>query len=276
MIFEYLDVSEIKKFSFWFFWILFANLALILFQFCGYDPIFVNVIDGTKGHGDPVGFMGIAPHLGSFAAILSPLLMMVHPLLCLMALPLIFFSHNSTAVLAIVIGLLFLLKFEVRKSIWISLIILICSLAAGYIIFYDMPGGEFQRRFVIWYQGLSYTLKTSPFFGVGLGSFGRMAPITIDGESRLMWTWAHNEYLQFFFESGIFGLTILFSFIFRLFNKFKASFQDRSVRMLFASFLAILIISICHFPFHLGRFSGFCIAIIALLSIKMFEVQNET
>lgn len=70
------------------------------------------------------------------------------------------------------------------------------------------------------------------------------------------WYEAHNDWLQFLFEYGVFGVAILWGFIVEIINRFKASEKDREVLALFACLCAYGIISTVQFPFHLARISG--------------------
>lgn len=79
-----------------------------------------------------------------------------------------------------------------------------------------------------------------------------------------LWHEAHNDYLQAFFETGLFGLFLILGYIV---NQFKAFFKYKNAETLalMASFIAILIVSFGHFPFHLARLGGPFVIILGLL-----------
>lgn len=82
--------------------------------------------------------------------------------------------------------------------------------------------------------------------------FGGKTPKT-----RSIWTEAHNEYLQVFFEYGIIGLLLLLGFIREIILRFKKSAQDPEILALFSMLLVYLVASTTQFPFHLARLSCF-------------------
>lgn len=70
------------------------------------------------------------------------------------------------------------------------------------------------------------------------------------------WREAHNEYLQFFFEYGIFGLIIFGGLIREVWDRYILSSKDNVTLALFACLLVYAITSITQFPFHLARLTG--------------------
>lgn len=273
---EHIEIERIKTFAYWAFWLLCANLFLCLLQVIQHDPLYQHINPVIMPDSDPIGFMRLKATLGIFAAVLSPLLFILSPWLSIISLPLLYYSESSVAVGAFVITTMFLLSYRMKKVFFLLLLSLLCAAGAYYIFFIDMPSGQFASRLFIWEHTFSHALKTSPFFGVGVGKFAAFAPLMKQGGGNpepLMWIWAHNEFLQVFFELGIAGLTILGLYISGLWNKFRLYSENREIQSLFACFLAILLVSFFHFPFHLGKLAPMCIVLMALLHAKFVEVR---
>lgn len=269
LVFEYSDL-DLKKIGTWFFWILFANFVMTWLQFFKLDPIYQTADPRllSVGFWEPSGFMGITPHVGSLAVICSPLLFYVHPLLTLLVLPMLWTASNSTAILAFLVIMFFMLKRILKPKIFYPIVVLGFLTAIYYVIFQDMPGGEFQRRFIIWHESLKHVLRESPFFGMGLGGFAKLAPVTqtfsksILGNQTQIWIWAHNEFFQVLFELGLVGFFILMAWTRERFRDFNKTVDDKSF-YLFMSFISICFISFMHFPFHVARFAGICVFLMA-------------
>lgn len=298
LVVENVDIKEFPKIATWLFWLLFANLVLCLMQTLQIDPIFSHVRPDLMPDQDELGFMRLKATLGCLAVVIAPFLFILSPWLVLVALPLLYHSDSSVSVAAFALVMGFLLYFRFKEYrvdfklpllprinfplVWLWWITVAVILTGGvwYVCFVDMPMGQFGSRFVIWKWSLSTFLTKSPFFGLGLAKFGAIGPQTMQGGGNpepLTWIWVHNEFLQGAFETGIIGLTILIIFIRARFEEFKKNWQDREIQALFGSFLAILMISFFHFPFHLGKMAPLCIFLMALYHAKVIErTKNES
>lgn len=90
-----------------------------------------------------------------------------------------------------------------------------------------------------------------------------------------MWKNAHNEFLEIFYETGLIGLFIVCGFIFDFFKRFWRYARDNTLCVsLMASFVAILIVSFGHFPFHLARLAGSFIVLMAMLDLALIEARK--
>lgn len=70
------------------------------------------------------------------------------------------------------------------------------------------------------------------------------------------WDNPHNEYIQLFFEYGIFGIILLICLLREIYYRFILSDKSKEVLALFACLCCFFIVSITQFPFHLARLSG--------------------
>ena len=276
MVAEYCDLNNLKSYAIWIFWILFANFVMCQLQTLQMDPLYSHIRPDLMPHDDEIGLMRLKATLGVFAAVTSPILFIASPWLCLISLPLLFYAESSAAVLAFALSLSFILYF---RNKWLFYVLGAAMLIGGitYIIIYDMPGGQFGERFRVWGMAFSQVIKMSPFFGHGIGLFARWAPQTSQGGGNpdaLTWIWAHNEYLQVLFELGIIGVVSIVMCIKGVVKDFMKNFEDRELQCLFACFLALLVVSFFHFPFHIARMAGISLFLIALLQAKSTSLED--
>lgn len=278
---EYYDFKSIKSHIWTLFSVLVANLVLGIFQLCGKDPIFqqINPII-AKGVIEMIGFMKVKAHLGTLAAMISPLLFIVSPWTVLVCIPLIYFSGSSAGASAFVVttGFMFYCMLSKQKNglliFWSIAVALLIGLFA-YVLLYDAPGGQFSERFKVWFPAMSDVLRRSPFFGMGIGSFaGSGYQTTQVGHSNLNWVWAHNEYLQMLYETGVFGLMIIIYWIKDMVVRFRQR-NDYKSQAFMASFVSVCMVSFLHFPFHIGRHVIPCLFIIAINEAYFSQVKNE-
>lgn len=263
---------DFKKYGY----ILLGFVALNIFQMSlqvlNVDPIFTNVHFDKMPQVDVVGFMGIRFCLGILAAFCLPFVFSISPWHCIALLPLLYFSKASTVIAAFFASFMFLMWFKNRKA-FLLMALLLGSAFIGYVFFYDAPTGQFSKRFEVWLAGMS-VFKMKPWFGLGLGSWNDSNFVTMQENGvPEKWAWAHNEFLQYLFEQGILGAFILFKYFKNLFSNIKF---DDSGRVVFSLILSLSIVSIFHFPFHIGRFAAFSVFILALAeAYKSERLVNE-
>lgn len=70
------------------------------------------------------------------------------------------------------------------------------------------------------------------------------------------WQEAHNEFIQFVFEYGIFGIILIGLFLKELYDRFVLSNKSKEILALFAMLMVLFISSATQFPFHVARISG--------------------
>lgn len=267
------ETSSVKAFAYPMLAIVLLNLTLATFQYFGKDPLFIG--PPNMGPLDAIiGFMRVKAHLATLAAIISPLLIGFSPWLLLLALPLIAVGNSSAAVAAFVAscGLYAWLKLP-RRLFWLVCTgVILCGFF--YIFKYDAPGGDFGHRFEVWQMTLDRTLHSNPLIGNGIGSFAKWAPHTAQATTQepLIWLWAHNEYLQAFYEIGIIGILIIVMIIRKLVLDFIRHKDNYHVQILFLPVLSILIISFLHFPFHLARFVIPCLFCVAIFKARVTDL----
>ena len=70
------------------------------------------------------------------------------------------------------------------------------------------------------------------------------------------WGEAHNEFLQFLFEYGLFGVLFISLFLKEMYDRFVLSNKSREVLALFGMLMVLFLASMTQFPFHVARISG--------------------
>lgn len=272
---DYMDSNDLKAVGYWFLGIILLNLFLSAQQYFKADPIFITN-PGLGPKDSMVGFMRMKVHLGALVSILSPFLFLVSPALLIVAVPLLCVANSSAAIACFVLGTGVLLFLKMKRSHFLALAVCLLALGGFYIYKFDMPGGDFTERFKIWNFVYGYAFKTSPFIGNGVGSYLKLGvSSTQENGHPQIWTWAHNEYIQAFYEFGFAGVFLIVGYLLKCLYKFREFFKDRNLQVLFASMLSIAGISFLHFPFHLGRLSIPCLFVMGLFQARIKDLENE-
>jgi O-antigen ligase len=241
------------------------NIFQLTLQVMNIDPIFSMVNPQNQTVIDQTGFLNARFALASVAVLMLPFMYAASPKYILAALPLLWFGKSSVCLGAAALVLLYLLWMNHRKLFWtVGLPALIG--ASVYVFAYDLPTGQFEKRLPVWWKGIE-VFKTTPWFGVGLGSWAKLGFTTIQGNGQPeTWVQAHNDVLQFMFEAGIAGLIGVWVWARDLFRSVK---NPVSV----SAFIALILVSFFHFPFHIARLAGIGCFIIAVMEAS--RVPNQ-
>lgn len=273
---EYFDFSFLRNIGKTFFGILLVNLVFCVAQHFNVDPLNKDISGIIVGFPQKVGLMRLSEHLGTLCAILGPLTTLVSPWLGLITLPLLYYADNSTALVCLVTAFSFLIyrRYGLRWFVWF--LVLTLSVGAWYVICHDMPGGSFGYRLTVWQMGIQKVLRSSLYLGLGIGSWFTWGPQTkqMTTDEPLIWLWAHNEYLQVLFELGLAGFILLIIYLKNRVLDFKKAVSSLELDCLFATFVSLALVSILHFPFHLGRFSVLAVFVLACYHAKIAEVSK--
>lgn len=276
IIVEYFDFRQIKSFMAWFFWLLVANLIICQLQLLRLDPIFAR-LDEPLGIVEPVGFMRLRASLGLLASVIAPASILLSPWALIVSLPLLYYSKASAAALAFLVGVGAVLWFKIPRRLFVLAGIGLLIAGSVYLWTIDRPDKTSSfSRFEVWGVAASYTLKVSPFFGNGAGSFREFEPHTDQktSDEKLRWIWVHNEFIQAFFEFGLVGLVIIVLFLKNRIKEFLVFKTDFISQCLFGSFLAVLVISFFHFPWHVGKLAGLCVFFLAVFHARTTELRS--
>lgn len=275
-IYENFDFEKIKSYAVWFGFLLMINAAFCALQYNGHDFLFQSTSTIKPGLMDTViGLLRVKVHLGVLAAILLPFVLVYAPIFSILTLLLFYFGVSSAAVFSAVISSISLAFMFLKKQTAFLIAGIIIVLGIIFVCFYDMPGGQFGERFKIWEGAASFVSHKNPILGIGIGSFKTINFATMQSNGEpIRWDWAHNEFIQGFFEMGIIGMAFVFSFLRARQKDFEDCYKDKILKVLYCSCFSILIISIFHFPFHLSRFSHLIAFFFATFHARLTELKN--
>ena len=263
------------------------NILYICLQINDWDRLFLmdNWIKGQNypiWNIKPIGFMGFEAGMGMFMALGIPLLVarkgwgaklggmgLLVPILI---------SKSSANVIAAVIGIMFVLFFQMRKRYWICIVIMLVSLGTFYTTKIDRPNSD---RWPQWKMALGDAIL-HPIVGSGLDSFRRPTkdkPYTYareeynDGKRILILEWdnPHNLGLSLFAEWGIFGILIFIGYLRQICLWFRRAIKTPQVLGMGGSILVLFLLSGAHFPLFLARIAVPMICIAALFEVATRE-----
>lgn len=248
------------------------NVVWIALQLNQFDPVFSSNSPQNMPQIDIVGWMGLKSNLGTLAALSFPFIFSASPLLSIIVLPLLWFGQSSAAIASVMMTLFFMLWFK-NKKVFFASIVLAGIAGVLYILKVDMPTGEFEKRFPVWFAGVRMLSGTSPWFGTGLGNWAKTGFTTLqeNGEPQT-WIWAHCELVQYFYELGVFGMVFLIAYFKNMFKKINLRLKEhvQAVSLL----IPLILTSLIHFPFHIGRFAGLCCLIIAFIEALLSKQED--
>jgi len=248
-----------------------------------------------------IGFMGLKAIMGMFFAMCIPFFAFKYPKLSLGLFIPLYVSECSSAMVAGTVAFVWNL---VSKR-WFIIATVTLVIAGGLYSYNDSHAGMFTDRINMWKVVLRDAVK-NPVIGWGPDSFRSVTPQkqfiywknnrTLDtsqidvrdtveythtgkydlnkytfmkeGDSTNPWDNPHNEYIQLSYEFGIVGVVLLGFLAYDI----KRRFDSINVYLipLVGFFLAVLIMSIGQFPFHLARV-GFYIPIFLACYYKLTE-----
>jgi len=261
------------------------NIVLLCMQAVGFDPF--NSLRNFPGQTDTMGLFALKACMGMYMAFAMCLLTVFSwwtPILFLVPIGL---SVTTSAFLGSVIGYLFILWFRKRNAFWV-LSVAILALSFVFVAKIDKPMGMMGTRLPMWKMVLKDSTK-SPLAGYGLDSF-RIGNLKYFKESdtnktvygikqddKIMlpearhydwWDNAHNEWLQLLFEFSFIGFGIVLFILYYICKQFLISYKTDTSLALMGFFIALLIMSIGQFPFHLARLAHLIPVCIALFVIE--------
>ena len=248
------------------------NTIWLALQIHNIDPVFSSVSPENMLAVDTVGWMGLKSNLGTLAALSFPFIFYSSPFSAIIVLPLLWFGRSSSAIASVMLTLFFILWFRNKKIFLISLV-LAGILGVLYVWKVDMPTGEFQKRFPVWFAGIGVMSGQSRWFGTGLGGWALTKFTTMqDNGQPQTWQWAHNTFIQYFFELGLFGIVTLFLYFKNIFLRISLKIKNH-VKAL-SLLIPLLITSFIHFPWHVARFAGLSCFMVACIEALLIEKEQ--
>lgn len=269
-----------------FLWFVALNCFYMICQHYCYDFIFfhANSFGITLNNPPPnvyfYGFMGCSWALGCLLVLAIPLLAAKNTITSKIGAILLFFPlhlcHVSLCMVAGIIGLLFVLWFQIPKIVWATMLIGLILFGGFYINKVDPV--MWGNRGKIWRVALT-DAAAHPILGLGLDSFRnetKNKPYKYMQKSKeigsVMWVevWdnPHNLYISLFMEFSLIGLIIFVGYMRGLTLKFIRAIKSDQLIGLAGFIIVFLGISVGHFPIFLGAFMPILIPIFALTEVS--------
>ena len=263
-----------------------VNLAYCVLQIFDLDFYYVLTGIGAKGKRFWInntfyvcGFMGSKANLAMFLALCIPLVatrrIKFAPLwACGLFLPM-WLTHNSTSIIAGLIGLLFVLFFKIKKYQWWSILVVGLIAASLYVIKVDIPMGMMGDRPKQWKVVMRDVVK-HPIVGYGLDSFRHPVPtkparyashfgkLENGGMHITFWDNPHNLLISLAFEFGVIAWFLLGGYLRDCCIAFKRSIKSPNVLATSGFILVFFLLSMSHFPMWLAALAIFIIPMFAL------------
>ena len=269
------------------FWLVFANLALMVLQVTGNDFVFKLRLDKVMvENNDPAGFMGYKAAMGMLMAFAVPLLYTRRNLLAKicsfgMLVPL-YISRSSVCVLAGVATLIVCVWQDNKK---LAVLFSICALVAGgwYVKKVDNADTSVGMRIEQWKMTL-HDATQHPLIGWGLDSYRNISKQknfiyvqpgggkTPDGKMKVdQWDNPHNIIISLFYEWGLLGVVCLFGLMRKYALQWQRTVKTANLQGLGLFLITLFIISMAQFPLWLARTACFIIPLTALYEVEAKE-----
>jgi hypothetical protein len=249
------------------------HFGLVLLQLMGKDPFFHSIRNVNLK--ETVGFMASPDQSGALASLLSPILFLVNPVLSVMSLMVIVLSKSFFSFSACVISLMVSIYFLFRK--WTALFaIFFIALGILYCSKIDIVNySQASARLGVWEYAISSVstgrlniendsyVKCNMLTGFGFGNFLTLFPKVPTHASfnyvNEKFSHAHNDVVEFTFETGILGGLVMLAFLFSVIIGFVFSQKDPELITYFCCLLAYLINAMGNFSSQiavLGLYGG--------------------
>jgi hypothetical protein len=256
-------------------WFCAANIAFSALQVLGYDFYFVSVL-GDQNY-TPFGFMANAGITGILYAIgvafLATRTKWWYGLLLFVPL---FFARSTINIIAAISGMLFIGYYKIPKKILAGVVVAFLLFGIFYCTKVDKHIGT--ERFPIWKLAM-HDVVCHPVVGWGMDSYRTIAEhkrfnygsYETNENTKIQvspWDNPHNLLISLMYEWGMVGLIIFLGYILSLARKFRYAIKEPNLLALSGAIVAVLIISLAHFPIFLAR-----TAVIVVPIFSLFEVQ---
>lgn len=260
-------------------WVGFLMALVVIFQKLGFQQFWRIQNDGElRGmrHPELMGFMAQYTLVSAFMAICLPATLFIKKwwMSFVISIAIILTTSHFGIICIPIVGLLYFYSRDKKYFPIVSVLIFIGLLACLYGLRNNNDG-----RFGVWlqiYHDMTHPLfdnrlaESQGFTGFGAGAFSVFFPIL----HKSPWGQAHNEFMEFMFNNGIFGLGMLLASIVLFFIQAYKYFENPTIQFCLFSFIIICILSNGTFVWHLG-WGQFYTAVIIGLAYKVIIKKGE-
>ena len=278
--------------------------VFVVFQFFGIDPIF-NAVKSEKFY-STVGFCGSRNQLGLFFSIVSPLFYAFAPILIPLAVFCLWCASTASAWVGFLVGCLCMTFCVSKKRFALTLVTLVICSVIFFVKFENVSAGAYKERIELYkhtiesveservvlkvkkkIQGKDITAVKEIFcnkwFGYGFGNFTRISPYTqhtflkdtgIHAQKHV-YTHAHNDFLEFFYDTGRIGILIVLMLMFQFFKDFIYARKTKILIVSFSCVLAQLVSAMGIFTVHTA-ISGMLLIIFYGIYRREINEQKRT
>ena len=217
---------------------------------------FFKWVDLSKPTDTVVGVVGNPTHFGCQLALWMPFALMQPKWRCCWAIPggvVILLSQSSTAM-----GLfgLFLVGMAWRQSWRAGVVTLLLGVSVGIGLLHFYPAWlNLAGRMEVW-QSWWQVVKEQPIIGGGVGFLKNVTDQLPAIHPLRPWKHLHNEYLQWWVETGVVGMGLLGWMLWQLGQRVRGGVQAPFRWACGWSLLAVGLISLTSFPWHLWQLGG--------------------
>lgn len=257
------------------------QVGWMILQYCGVWWMFTprnKIIVPFSNLGYCVGFLANPNHAGAFLALALPAffrrrwIWFVPPVLTGLAM-----SRSAGAMIAAMVGAGAFMWFVAPRKRWLF-VPLVLLIGIGFVLKFDcsplrLLSGMKVGRFHAWKSifGVSYAVGHLKWLiGWGPGqfdiSFPRIYQLAIMKNPALeRWAWAHNEFVQLWYEQGIIGLGLILGYLGHQFSKFLKTRKTLITLIAFSGVVVAIVNANANFLFHTTT------AVIALTYLAILE-----
>ncbi len=248
----------------------YKSIGWILFGYAVLSDVLIFLqVKGLPNYFDCVerqvaGASAIPWVMGVSAILALPFIFRVNKYLVIVLLPMIRYSESIGCVVLFMIGMAYLLR--VCQSAKVAIVAANIILLAGGLYFSTVEKNLDVDRVQAWTKSLQY--MGNPVIGKGYGTWAHQGFTKKNGKDVYGWRWAHNEFFQHYFETGIIGLVFLFFWLRSLLRT-----RDRTAR---AAVGLLMLECMIHPVLHWPRLALISILIIAIAEASKVEGCQNT
>lgn len=242
----------------------------VFLQAIGIDPLYkVSLLEATTYTPSYklTGTLGHPTIVSAFILMCIPMAIYLRKywMVALMVIALLM-TKSVVAIVALVGSIIYFVLCKNLFKLTVVNIVIFVIIILG--LYYEILGNS--GRFAVWTMAFN-DMKSNPITfltGFGIGSFSYIFTPLMHS-SYTYWAQLHNEYFEIIWGVGLVGLFFAIKSGIWLFDKIQTLLEDRTIRCLMTSIVAVCFISLGNFVLHLGVFHIYMVIILGVLMQKI-------